>query len=59
MENTSPDTFLTVREVAKKLRITPGTLRVHIRKGDLPATKVGRQFLITEQDLRTYVARSR
>ena len=53
------DSFLTVREVAKKLRITPGTLRLHIRKGDLPATKFGRQFLITEQDLRNYIARSR
>ncbi len=38
-------TFLTVREAARRLRVSPGRLRAAIRKGDLPAYRPGTRWV--------------
>jgi len=43
--------FLTVREVAERLKVNPQTVRRWIRAGILPASRVGRrQWRVREQD---------
>ena len=43
--------MLTVLEVARRLERDPETIRRWIRSGKLPATKVGLQHMIDENDL--------
>lgn len=38
--------YLTVAEVAKKLRVDESTVRIWIRTGKLPAIRVGRQYRV-------------
>ncbi len=45
------DTYLTSDQVAKRLQLHPNTIRVYLRRGDLPAVKVGKGYRIKESDV--------
>jgi len=47
--------WFNVKEVAETLDRSPRTIRNHISKGDLPAAKVGRSYVITRKDLAEYL----
>lgn len=49
-------TRLTVPEVADELRCSARFVRDEIARGNLPASKVGRQLLIEAHDVQAYVA---
>jgi excisionase family DNA binding protein len=44
--------FLTTKQVAEKLGITPRRVQALIEAGKLPAEKIGRDYLIREKDLK-------
>jgi excisionase family DNA binding protein len=49
-----PDTeYLTVEEVATRLRRVPNTIRRWLRSGMLSGVAVGRKYLISVESLRT------
>ena len=50
------DRLLTVQELADYLRIDPKTVRRLIATGDLAAYKLGREYRISERDLRKYLS---
>ena len=43
--------FLNTEAVAKQLWMTPYTVRKYIRKGILKATRIGKHYLILEEDV--------
>jgi excisionase family DNA binding protein len=47
----SPESFLTVAEVAEMLKLNPQTVRNWIDQGSLPALRVGRRVRIRRSDL--------
>ena len=47
--------LMTIPEVADHCRIDPKTVRRWIRSGDLPAFQLGRQWRISEKDLRSFL----
>ncbi len=51
--------FCTIREVADALRVSEKTVRRWIEADALPAHKFGRQWRISNDDLRAYCALSR
>lgn len=51
MDNTEENKVLTVEEVAKLLRVTDRTIRYMIRKGELPAAKVGKEYRILQAEV--------
>lgn len=48
--------YLSVREIADLLRIHTKTVRRWIASGDLPATRLGRDWRIARSDLRALLA---
>lgn len=44
--------YLTVKEVAELLRVCPKTVRRWIGAGEMPATRLGRDWRIARQDVR-------
>jgi excisionase family DNA binding protein len=44
--------FLTTKQVAKKLGITPRRVQALIEAGRLPAQKFGRDYFVKEKDLK-------
>lgn len=52
------DGLLTPKEVAARLRVTDDTVRNWITRGELRATRAGKQYRITEEDLRAFLTRS-
>jgi excisionase family DNA binding protein len=46
---------LTLREAAKQAGLSANTLRVQIWNGRIKATKVGRDWVITRDELRAYL----
>jgi excisionase family DNA binding protein len=48
--------YLTVKEVACTFRVCPKTVRRWIKSGELPATRVGRDWRIARADLRAIAA---
>lgn len=44
-------TFLTVKEAAQYLKVTPNTVMIWCRSGRLPAVKMGRQWRIVKSEL--------
>ncbi len=53
------DEFLTVEEVAKRLKVKEFTIRDWIRKGELPAYKVGRDYRIRKEDFEEFLKKRR
>lgn len=47
--------FLTVAEVARRLRVSSMTVYRLVNAGHLPAVRVGRGYRILETDLRRYL----
>jgi excisionase family DNA binding protein len=47
----SAETFYTAHEVAERLKLTPATIHRYIRTGKLQATRIGRNYRISENDL--------
>jgi excisionase family DNA binding protein len=44
--------FLTTKQVAEKLGVTPRRVQALVTAGKLPAIKIGRDYLIKEKDLK-------
>lgn len=51
--------FLTTKQVAEKLGITPRRVQALIEAGRLPAQKFGRDYMINEKDLKLVKDRKR
>lgn len=51
------DRILTVDEAAKLVHAAPDTLLQYIRRGELPAARLGKPMLIVYDDLVTFVKR--
>jgi excisionase family DNA binding protein len=51
------DTFLTVKEVAKKLRVSERSIFRYIHSGRLKASKVG-YWRIREKDLKEFILKN-
>ncbi len=49
--------LLTVEEAAKKLRLHLDTARRFVREGKLPATKIGRRYLIPASAIQEFIAK--
>ncbi len=48
--------YLKITEVCGHLRVVPKTVRRWILSGELPATKIGRDWRIARSDLRAFIA---
>lgn len=53
--NASVPTLLTIPEVADRLRVNEKTVRRWIDSQELPAFKLGRQWRLSERDLRRFL----
>ncbi|RAX56957.1 hypothetical protein CCZ01_07850 [Helicobacter monodelphidis] len=51
--------WLSIRETAILCKVYPTTIRQHIKRGLLPATKVGKSYIIKEDDLVHFRKRNR
>lgn len=49
------DRLLTAGEVADQLRVSTMTVYRLIRRGELPAVRVGRNYRVRDRDLATYL----
>ena len=54
----SGSTFLTVAEVAARMRVSKMTVYRLVHGGELPAVRVGRSFRVLEKDVDEYLRRS-
>ena len=52
-----PARFLTVAEVADLLRVSSMTVYRLIKKGELPAVRIGRSYRLREDDVDAYLAK--
>ena len=50
--------FLTIAEVAAKMRVSKMTVYRMVHNEELPAVRVGRSFRVTEEDLNEYLRKS-
>jgi excisionase family DNA binding protein len=50
-----PDAVYTLRELSEDLDMSIKELRRHIRRGKLPATKIGRTYYVAMEDLETFL----
>ena len=61
-ENTPGDMseahFLTIAEVAAKMRVSKMTVYRLVHSGELPAVRVGRSFRVREDDANEYIRNS-
>jgi excisionase family DNA binding protein len=58
-EPAQPEAWLTVEQVAERLQINPETVRVWIRKGDLPVLDLGSRrmgYRIKQGELDRFIA---
>ncbi len=53
-----PD-FYTVKEIAEKLRVKISTVQDYIRKGHLPAYRIGRDYRIKKDDYEEWLKKRR
>ena len=53
------DDLISLQKAAKLSGLTSGHLRLIIRQGELWGTKIGRNWVTTEQAVREYQARAR
>ncbi len=54
---TDPE-FMTVAEVATRMRVSKMTVYRLLHGGDLPAVRVGRSFRVREEDVDEYLRKS-
>lgn len=57
MDNTIPEQWLSVEEVAKLLQVHSNTIRRAIREKQLRANKIGKNWRITREAVEEYVAK--
>ena len=61
-ENTPGDMseaqFLTIAEVAARMRVSKMTVYRLVHSGELPAVRVGRSFRVSEEDVNEYLRKS-
>uniref|UniRef100_UPI0003F86E1F helix-turn-helix domain-containing protein n=1 Tax=Nocardioides allogilvus TaxID=2072017 RepID=UPI0003F86E1F len=50
--------FLTIAEVASKMRVSKMTVYRLVHNAELPAVRVGRSFRVTEDDVNEYLRKS-
>ncbi len=50
--------YMDTKEAAEILLLSPFTIRKFIRNGKLTASKVGKSFLISEDEIEAFVKRS-
>jgi excisionase family DNA binding protein len=50
--------FMSVREVAERLKVSRMTVHRIIKSGELPAYQIGRLFRISKTDVETYLRHS-
>jgi len=50
--------FLTVNEVAKRLRLHPATIAKYVREGKILALKFGRVWRIKEKELTNFLEKT-
>lgn len=55
----SDDILYTTGEVAKKLKITPRTVREYIQRGELEAIDMGQGYRIYKRDLDAFLEKRR
>jgi excisionase family DNA binding protein len=55
-QQTERPRFMTVAEVAQLMRVSTMTVYRLIKAGELPATRVGKSYRITETDVDDYLA---
>lgn len=58
MATKDPDNFLTVAEVATRMRVSKMTVYRLLHGGELPAVRVGRSFRVREEDVDEYLRKS-
>ncbi len=51
--------YLNVPQVARMLKVNIQTVRAYIRKGELPAARVGRSYVITPDDVDAFIRKRR
>lgn len=49
------EVYLSIREVSERLRVDYQVIRLLVSSGQLKATRVGKQWRITESDLKAYL----
>jgi excisionase family DNA binding protein len=49
--------YLRPSEVARLLKLNTETVYHYIKKGDLPAARLGRKYIVTEKDLERFIQR--
>ena len=49
--------YLNTHQVAKKLGVNVQTVRHYIRKGELRAAKVGKRYVMTQEDINAFLER--
>ena len=54
----SDSQFLTIAEVAARMRVSKMTVYRLVHGGELPAVRVGRSFRVTEDDVNDYLRKS-
>lgn len=52
-------TYLTVKEVARRMRVSPMTVYRLVQDGSIPATKFRRSFRIDQADLDNFINNSK
>lgn len=57
-EDMSGAVFLTIAEVADRMRVSKMTVYRFVHGGELPAVRVGRSFRVTEEDLNEFLRKS-
>lgn len=58
-EQTEESGMITTTEAARRLGMSDQTVRRLITTGELPAYRFGRQYRVSEVDLRAYLERTR
>lgn len=56
-ESTKQKTWMSIEEAAAELEVSPNTVRTYVRKRELRATKVGRGWRITPDDLQQFLVK--
>lgn len=57
--HTEDATVFTIPEIAERLKISQWLVREEIRMRRLPVVRIGRRVLVTNSDLKNYIARQR
>ena len=47
--------IFTVQQVANKLNMHVQTIREYIKRGDIKARKIGRKYIITQEELNNFI----